>query len=742
MKLHKKLFILLLLFAGAVLWAQEGDNETGTSEEAEKTKKEKIADYKMDEVSITATRVKRKTQDVPASIKVVGKEEIEESKMLNVKDALMGTAGIQIDSKNSGYDSRVVIRGAGAKARYGIREIMFLLNGVPITDPDGFSKLDLLDPLQIDRIEVVKGPNSTLWGVNATGGVVHIITKDPMKESGGSARVGYGQYGAADASFYYGDSIGESFVYAVNGSYRRSDNSWREWNEFEAFNITIQPGLIFKDGSTWQNYLTFNKSDVQLPGSLNEAEFEDFKDGDEPKSSDTWSKSGRYSQSLFYSTKYTKEAGSFTLKPMFFFNKWEHYHPVYAFIGVVDALSIGGDVQIDQKHIFGPVKGTLTFGVTGRMEDQESEKYKYRDIETENVSIPYPPFSQTVITGVSSDKKGDKASEKDSNTRLVGAFIQESLNIFKDLTVDLGIRYDQIDFDIDGHIDSYYSYSSSNYADCDPSETDCGQPVENNEYKIEKTFKAVSPRTGVSYRIIKPLSIYGSVAKGIQTPTDSEMEDNPELDLVTVINYEVGLKGRGKIWDFDLNVYQADLENEVVTVLNPDNTSDYRNTGKTRKRGVEFSGSLDLLDPLTLGGSFTFNDYKYVDYTELVRDGGSLVPFDRSGNHTTYAPRYIYSAFMRLKFKSGFKAKIQTDTWGPYYMDAANSEKYDGYSLITSLMLGYEFKNFTFMLNADNIFDTRYAVEAKKASTIDNTGEKSYSVGTPRSILFSLRYKF
>lgn len=739
MKLYKKLLMLLLLFAGVVLWAQEKDKGTGATDETRKNGQEKAADYKMDEVSITATRVKRKTQDVPASIKVVGKEEIEDSKMLNIKDALMGTAGVQIDSKNSGYDSRVIIRGSGAKARYGIREIMFLLNGVPITDPDGFSKLDLLDPLQIERIEVVKGPNSTLWGANATGGIVHIITRDPMKESGGTARVSYGQYGSADASFYYGDSIGESFVYAVNGSYRRSDNSWRPWNEYEAYNVTIQPGLIFRDGSTWQNYLTFNKSDVQLPGSTDEAGFEKFKDGgDAPETTSLWSKSGRYSKSLFYSTKLTKEAGDFTFKPLFHFNKWEHYHPVYAFIGIVDALSVGGDIQVDHKHIFGPVKGTLTFGVSGRMENQDSEKYKYRDIETSFITTPYP---HTEITKVNSDKKGEKASEKESKTRLVGTFVQESLNIARDLTVDLGIRYDRVDFNIDGHIDSYYSYGSNNYQDCNAGDTDCSQPVENNEYEINKKFHGVSPRTGISYRIIKPLSVYGSVAKGLQTPTDSEIDSNPDLDFVTTVNYEGGFKGRGRIWDFDLNIFQADLKNEVVSVK-IDTETEYRNAGKTRKRGIEFSGSLDILTPLTLGGSFTFNNYKYVEYKELIRVGPAYEEFNRNGNYTTFTPRYIYSAFMRLKFKSGFKAKIQTDTWGPYYMDAANSEKYDGYSMITSLMIGYEFRNFTFMLNADNIFDTRYAVEVTKAATADNAGEKSYSLGTPRSVLFSLRYKF
>ena len=76
-----------------------------------------------------------------------------------------------------------------------------------------------------------------------------------MKESGGAIRASGGQYGAYDAGFYYGNIIGDSFVYAVNGSYRKSDNNWRPWNKFSAFNVTVQPGVVFKDGSTWQNYI-------------------------------------------------------------------------------------------------------------------------------------------------------------------------------------------------------------------------------------------------------------------------------------------------------------------------------------------------------------------------------------------------------------------------------------------------------------------------------------------------------
>ncbi|MFN3472321.1 MAG: TonB-dependent receptor plug domain-containing protein, partial [Aquificaceae bacterium] len=97
------------------------------------------------EVSVTATRTEREVKDIPASIQVIGKEKIEQKPMFNLQDALSGTPGVNITSRNQGYDARLIIRGAGLKAPFGIREIMVLLNGVPITDPDSLTRLDFVD---------------------------------------------------------------------------------------------------------------------------------------------------------------------------------------------------------------------------------------------------------------------------------------------------------------------------------------------------------------------------------------------------------------------------------------------------------------------------------------------------------------------------------------------------------------------------------------------------------------------
>src|SRR5512139_2542416 len=120
-------------------------------------------------ISVTATREERAVTEVPQAIAVVSSEELQEKKMFNLKEALQDIPGVLVDSKNGGFDARLIIRGAGLKAAYGIREIMVLRDGVPLSDPDSFTRLDFVDTQDIERIEVAKGPGN-LFAAGSVGG--------------------------------------------------------------------------------------------------------------------------------------------------------------------------------------------------------------------------------------------------------------------------------------------------------------------------------------------------------------------------------------------------------------------------------------------------------------------------------------------------------------------------------------------------------------------------------------------
>jgi iron complex outermembrane recepter protein len=670
----------------------------------------------LEEISVTATRTERAAKEIPAAVTTVSKEDISNSRMFNLKEALTGISGVQSESKNGGYDSRLIIRGSGLKARYGVREIMILLDGVPITDPDGMSRLDFVDSQLVESIDVVKGPNSTLYGANAAGGVINIITKNPF-EKRKSLTAGYGSNNTQMYNLNFGTSIGNTF-FALSGS-RRSTDSWREWNEFSTNQAGFKVGRLFSDNSSITASASYTEADLQLPGALTKEQFE--KDISR-LTSEQWRNSGRYSKIFSANIKMEKEIGNFTLKPLVYFQTWDHYHPVTGLINDGGADIYGIDLQTDMKHQIAGMEGTLTTGLTGQIDNGNGEKYTYKDY----VKVPGPSGR---IMNTLSDEKGDLAETNDDKTTKWGIFAQESLRPSKKWIIDLGIRYDQVAFDIKSKTYWEYSYSQGKYVPVAPSEAHISRKT---------TFDSISPRIGVVYSLNDVVNLYGNISTGFQTPQSSELSINPDLTPLTVYNYETGIKARFKEGhSIDLSVFYMKVKDEIVQSIGENFESSYNNAGKSEKQGIELSGKFQVLKGLFTGGSYTYSDFTFKEFEEPVSDKTGTKIYDRSGNRFPYIPEHQYSLFVYYKHPSGIKFKVDTNTWGRYFVDNANSEKFRGYEFLTNALVGYEKKNLDISVDVYNIFDKRYAMEVTK----DTTSTK-YRPGAPMSVMARITYKF
>ncbi|MCP4289527.1 MAG: TonB-dependent receptor [Gammaproteobacteria bacterium] len=711
MKLNIKRKQLGLPFQAGALILLAGNGITYAAEQDEIVE---VAEQRVDTISVTATRIERATKEVPSAINVIDNEQIESARMMNIKDAIQGTPGVLIDSKNGGYDVRLIIRGAGQKANYGVREIMILRDGVPMTDPDSFSRFDYFDTQDVERIEITKGPGS-LYGAGSAGGTIQVISKSVFDTDDNRIKLGFGNYGAVNTNVRVAADVNDANAIAVTASHRELESDWRRWNEFETTQIGFKHGLMLEDGATLESELSYSEADLQLPGSMSEAQFKDFLDsGKQKDTKDAWKHSGRYSKIWFFNSRLEKEWGDLTFKPRIYYNHWTHYHPVTGKINDNDDGTdvFGTDLEFSYQHrLFG--ESTLVAGVTARVEDTDgAKKYEYRDVET--------GFGGR-ITATLSDAKGDLMEVQSATNSLYGIYLQESIRPADRWLVDLSLRYDQSRFDIDTNEITAYNYSSGTYV-----------PGVGN-YKIDKTFYLFSPRLGISYALSPSLNLFGTVARSDQVPSESEIKDNQSLDASTATNFEIGLKGRTGAWSFDTSVYYTEVDDEIVPILQDSRTT-FQNAGKTEKKGFEFSGDYQVLRGLSLGGSYAFSDYEYDDFTESV----SGVPVDRSGNQMPYVPRHQYSLFADYRHPSGFKARLQTNSWGSYYMDAANTEKYSGYDFVTNLSMGYESGPHSISLNVENLFDKHYATEAKK----DTRGAKYYSAASPLSAMLTYNLNF
>jgi iron complex outermembrane receptor protein len=662
----------------------------------------------LEEVVVTATRTERATEEIPAGVSAVTKEDIKNTRLFGIKEALTGLSGVQSESRNGGYDARLIIRGAGLKARYGVREIMVLLDGVPITDPDGLSRLDFVDTQLVDRIDIVKGPNSTLYGANASGGVINIITKSPFEEIK-SIKLGYGSDNTQMYNLVYGNHIGSTY-FTVSGS-RRSTDSWREWNEFETTQGNFKLGHMFSDKNSVEATVNYSKADIQLPGPLTEAQFED---DITQLTSDVWRHSGRYSEVFFTNLKMEMELGRVKLKPIVYFNKWEHYHPVTGLINDGGAAVYGTDIQTDITHKIAGMDGTLTAGFTGQIDKADGDKYTYQE---------YVTGGGGRILYTLSDEKGELAEEGDDTTTKWGVFVQESMTPSDKWIIDMGVRYDKVDFDIDTDTYIKYSYGAGRYV----------PGIETIEES--KTFEWASPRIGVVYKINNIFNLYGNISTGFQTPQASELSVNPDLDPSKTYNYETGLKARFEGGhNLDLSLFYITVKDEIVQTIESGYVSTYTNAGESEKKGVELSGKFQALQGLFIGGSYTYSDFVFKEFTEPV----SGVNYNRDGNRFPYIPRDQYSLFASYKHPSGFKFKIDTNTWDKYYIDNANSEEYEGYEFITNALIGYETGNLDVTFDVYNVFDKEYAMEVTKESG----GAAKYKPAAPLTWMAKASYKF
>jgi iron complex outermembrane recepter protein len=419
----------------------------------------------LEQMSVTATKVEKATKEISESIAVIDEKTIEDKNILNIQDALQNIPGVIAESSSNSPSPRLIIRGAGLKARYGVREIMVMKDGVPMTDPDSFTRFDFIDMQDVSSIEVQKGPGS-INAVNSTGGVIQLITKSVFDEDKNSIKVGVGNDNQKNVNLKLRGAIDENDFASFTFSSRKIDNSWRDNNEFDTTQATLKYGHIFDDESTIENELSYTESNLNLPASMTREEFEVFKQtGKQHDTSNQWQNSARDSKIFSLNSKYEKEVGNITYKPRFYFNSWEHYHPVTGLINDSDDNKVfGTDLEFNAAHKLFSKDAMLVGGVTLKMDKtNDSKKYQYRDIQTQTVTSGWPPSSVTQIVKTLSNEKGLLAGTEDSQTLLYGTYLMESFKVTDKLGFDISARVDKLKFDIDGNEITTYDYSTKSY---------------------------------------------------------------------------------------------------------------------------------------------------------------------------------------------------------------------------------------------------------------------------------------
>lgn len=685
----------------------------------------------LDEVVVTATRTKMKVDDAPASVSVITEKAMEGRNVRQVSDALKDLAGVNVRDVGAGTPSawanQVIIRGIPGYYRTAV-----MVDGQPINN--AFSagvNWSMVDPEAVERIEVVRGPFSSLYGGNAMGGAVNIITKAPLEREI-VAKVGYGSNDTKSGHVAYGDRLSERFALRLDGGYKESDGHLKELVVREPSTgagaavsglVASQtpegnPAYIVGDKGPrkwWQKNAggtaTFDVTDfsVLTLGARyhqHETDFDAYTTYltdtlGNPLVSDNVDVGGgqrlRLSENVFLFGANGEDALRYTAA-------YEHeFRP---------GLSMKLDAAYaDNNYWYTSAGSTATAsGGTGKLVDVPNSKLSL------NAMVNFTPIDRhNLVAGIS--YVGDELNKReydlanwrnrgtmtnlrylsDSENRTYAAYLQDEFKARPDLTFYLGARYDY--WTTEGVVQQIVA------------------PAFRTEYDSREK-SALSPKASIVYVPREGTTLRASAGKAFRAPTLSDMystwvasngvvnQSNPDLDPETTTSFEIGgSQALGAATVVSGTVFHNTLEDLIYQRRLPNGDSTKENAGEAVIKGVEVEVRHRFTAAVT-----AFANYTYVS-TEIKENAAEPASV---GKRITYVPDHSASAGVDV-LAGPWKGSLVGRYVGKLYSDSQNRDVVDGvfdsYEPYFTLdaKVRYRFtERFSASLAATNLLDAEY----------------------------------
>ncbi len=655
----------------------------------------------MDKVIITATLTERKIEDLPGQSAVIEEEEIEQFPTSNVDNLLQSIANVNANRSWGIFSKNASVTMRGLDAAQGV---LVLYNGVPLNKTAGGSiNWHMISPDRIERIEVIKGPSSALYGNNAMGGVINIITKKSDKSISGDVRFMGGSYSTLGGKFDLEGNQqikGKKLYWGLSGFYRQGDG------------YVIEPKDI-RDSTDVEVYLKENRIGTTLGYEFNdknkielEYSYYDDKRGDGRQ---VYFDDGGYVKytTHFVRAKYNGELGKFKIEADGYLQDENYYQ-------FSEKTNSDGNYKVFYKDQI-----SRDYGLWANATRKLGEKNWF----TFGIDIKQGFMDASDIYLTSTD-----TLMREGKVQSYAAFLQDEHRFFNDkLKLITGLRFDYARF-YDGHIH-------------------VGEPTANTGFEESITesygnsdWFALSPKIALQYEIIPEIKSYVSASTGFMPGKLDDLISsrkvstgfkiaNPELQPQTLTNYELGFNTKPfKNAQFKTAAYYSvgkDFQYFVETGNEVDGQREVtrENIAEIEIFGAEFFFQYDFSKNITFKTNYTFNNssIKEFDLEDYYGD-------DITGKKISEVP--WHQAFAGLFWRNKY---INTTLIGNYvgemYLDEANNQIVDDYftcDLRLSRMIN---KKIFFALDVQNIFDHVYV-------------DKKQRLSPGRFILVEVAYKF
>jgi iron complex outermembrane recepter protein len=624
------------------------------------------------QVVVTATRSETPAFDVPASIDRVPPGT--DRAGVNLSESLGAVPGLLArDRQNYAQDTQLSVRGFGARASFGIRGVRVYVDGIPATMPDGQGQVSHVDLNSAERIEVLRGPFSALYG-NSSGGVLQVFTEDGAGAPFVQANIAAGSDGLSRTGLKAGGSFGPVDLVASASRFRT--DGYRAHSAAERTLANARLGWRV-DADT---RLTLVANHVDLPRAqdplgLTRAQADADPRGVDPVAErfDT-RKTTRQTQAGLVAER---RLGGGTLRAMVYGGEraTEQFQAIPT-APQASPLHPGGVIQLNRQYRGADLRWTQTTPlaqgslqwVAGLAHDRLEEHRQGR---------------QNFI-GSTLGVEGALRRDERNDVRSTDPYVQAAWQFTPEWTVHAGVRRSSVRFE---SRDAYVA---------GPNPDDSGGA----------RYSATLPVLGLMFAASKSLHLYATAGRGFETPTLNELAYRPNgatglnfaLQPAKSDNLEVGAKWRSETAGrVDAALFETRTENEIVTLASSGGRTTFRNADGTRRRGAELSWSADFGPAWRAQAAATWLDAVY--------RGGAAAGLKLPG----VAPSALYAA-LQYAPPSGWRAAIDLRALGRVMVNDANTDAAAAHALLGA-SLGYTLRSESWelagFLRGDNLADRR-----------------------------------
>lgn len=618
----------------------------------------------LEEIVVTSTPINQSLSNVAAAVSVVEQDDIQLARQqLALDESLSRVPGLFMQNRyNFAQDLRIAIRGFGARAAFGIRGIKILVDGIPETLPDGQGSVDAIDLGSAGRIEVLRGPSSSMYG-NASGGVIAVTTQAPPQEHETQVRASVGEYGFRKLQAKVAGTLG-SVGYLVSASDSDLDG-YRANSNAENTQLTARLRFDMRNGrelSTVFNYTDQPVSDD--PGGINAAQA--AADPRSARDANLTFAGGEALEQMRIGAVYSIPFGNgheISARGFYIDRDFSNRLP----------FTSGGQVKLDRRFIGGGVNYSWSGSIGGRsnelvvgfeVNDQDDDRLRFNNESGARGALTFNQREQVKSTGI---------------------YIQDVLALSESVDLSFGVRFDDVEYNIsDRFLDDGFDDSGT------------------------LDFSATNPMIGINVELSESLNVYANYSTAFETPTTTELATptdgggfNQSLTSQDAQNFEIGLRGSiAQHSLFEAAVFDTEVDDEITAAgENSVGRDFFENAGSTSRTGLEFSLISEPTDRLRTTLSYTWSDFEFDSSGDIA------------GNKIPGIAETILFAEVTYSHPRGWYASLDATWVGDQFADNENETLVDDFKVV-NLRIGTSFESGTTRLSPfigiNNLTDESY----------------------------------